>query len=58
VRFADGRPVSRGERLLHGRFGRIGAVAQGADAALYFTTANEDLWGAGQDLLVRLEPAR
>lgn len=58
VRFADGRPVSRGERLLHGRFGRIGAVAQGADAALYFTTANEELWGAGQDLLVRLEPAR
>jgi glucose/arabinose dehydrogenase len=58
VRFADGRPVSRGERLLHGRFGRIGAVAQGPDAALYFTTANEELWGAGQDLLVRLEPAR
>jgi glucose/arabinose dehydrogenase len=55
VRFADGRPVSRGERLLHGRFGRIGAVAQGPDAALYFTTANEELWGAGQDLLVRLE---
>jgi len=54
VRFADGRPASRGERLLHGRFGRIGAVAQGADGALYFTTANRDLWGAGQDLLVQL----
>jgi glucose/arabinose dehydrogenase len=54
VRFADGRPLSRGERLLHGRFGRIGAVAQSPDGALYFTTANRDLWGAGQDLLVRL----
>ena len=55
VRFADGRPASRGERLLHGRFGRISAVAQSADGALYFTTANRDLWGAGQDLLVRLD---
>ncbi|MGH9314381.1 MAG: PQQ-dependent sugar dehydrogenase, partial [Vicinamibacterales bacterium] len=58
VRFAGGRPVSRAERLLHGRFGRIAAVAQGSDGALYFTTANRDLWGAGQDLLVRLGPAR
>jgi glucose/arabinose dehydrogenase len=58
VRFADGHPASRGERLLHGRFGRIGAVAQAPDATLYFTTANQELWGAGQDLLVRLEPAR
>jgi glucose/arabinose dehydrogenase len=54
VRFSDGRPVSRAEPLLHGRFGRIGAVAQGPDGALYLTTANRDLWGAGQDLLVRL----
>jgi glucose/arabinose dehydrogenase len=58
VRFAEGRPASRGERLLHGRFGRIGAVAQASDSTLYFTTANQELWGAGQDLLVRLEPAR
>jgi aldose sugar dehydrogenase len=54
VRFSGGHPVSRAERLLHGRFGRIGAVAQGPDGALYLTTANRDLWGAGQDLLVRL----
>jgi glucose/arabinose dehydrogenase len=58
VRFESGRPVSRAERLLDGRFGRIGAVTQGPDGALYFTTANRDSWGAGQDLLVRLDLAR
>jgi glucose/arabinose dehydrogenase len=54
VRFSAGRPVSRAEPLLHGRFGRIGAVAQGPDGALYMTTANRDLWGAARDILVRL----
>jgi glucose/arabinose dehydrogenase len=54
VRFANGRPVARAERLLHGRFGRIGTVAQASDGALYLTTANWETWGAGRDLLVRL----
>ena len=41
------------DRVLHGRFGRIGNVAA-ATNAVYFTTANRDLWGPGEDLLISL----
>ena len=43
VRFADGRPASHGERLLHGRFGRIGAVARLLTRRFTSTTANQEL---------------
>jgi glucose/arabinose dehydrogenase len=57
VRLAGGRRASGAERLLDGRFGRIGQVAQGPDGALYLSTANRDVWGEHQDLVVRLAPA-
>jgi len=41
-------------RLLQGRFGAIGGVAAGPRGELYFITANNERWGAGRDLLVRL----
>ena len=43
-------------RLLQRRFGRIGQVAAGADGALYVLTANQDRWGQGSELLIRLTP--
>jgi hypothetical protein len=41
-------------RLLQGRFGAIAGVAAGPRGDLYFITANNERWGAGRDLLVRL----
>jgi hypothetical protein len=43
-------------RLLQGRFGAIGGVAAGPGGELYFITANNETWGSGRDLLVRLMP--
>jgi glucose/arabinose dehydrogenase len=54
VEFVNGRPAGSAERLLQGRFGRIGQVVQSPTGELYFSTANRDTWGAGQDLAVRL----
>lgn len=51
-----GRVIAN-DRMLDGRFGRIGQVAAGADT-IYLTTANRDLWGPGQDLLVSLSRER
>lgn len=50
---AAGRPRLR-DRLLQGRFGRIGPVATGQDGAIYFLTANQNEHGPGQELLVRV----
>jgi glucose/arabinose dehydrogenase len=50
---APGPTVNAGGRLLHGRFGRIGHVVA-AGGSIYVTTANSDLWGPGQDLLIEL----
>ena len=43
-------------RLLQGQFGAIGGVAAGPSGELYFITANNETWGSGHDLLVRLMP--
>jgi aldose sugar dehydrogenase len=58
VRFVNGRPIGSAERLLDGRFGRIGQVVQRPAGELYFSTSNRDTWGAGQDLVVRLSIAQ
>lgn len=55
---AGGRRLVAVEPLLHGRFGRIGAVASGSDGVVYFATANRGTWGEGRDLLVRLTTSR
>jgi glucose/arabinose dehydrogenase len=47
------------EALFVGRFGRLRAVAMGADGFLYFTTSNRDGRGIprpGDDLLLRIRP--
>jgi glucose/arabinose dehydrogenase len=55
VRIAeDGTPRLRA-RLLQRRFGRVAQVAAGPDGSLYFVTDNENEWGPGQELLVRVE---
>jgi glucose/arabinose dehydrogenase len=52
----EGRPMAGPPaRIVQGRFGEVGAVAA-LGGALYFVTANQRLWGAGRDLLVRLVP--
>ena len=53
VRIGVDGAVIASDRVLHGRFGRIGPVAAATDA-VYFTTANRDLWGPGEDLLIGL----
>jgi glucose/arabinose dehydrogenase len=58
VRFVNGRPMGSAERLLDGRFGRIGQVVQSPAGELYFSTSNRDTWGAGQDVVVRLSVAQ
>ena len=42
-------------RLLQGHFGAIGGVAAAPAGDLYFFTANKQAWGAGRDVLVRLQ---
>jgi glucose/arabinose dehydrogenase len=55
----DGRPAAvEPVRLLQGRFGAIGQVAAGPDAALVFVTRNRESWGEGRDVVVRLTPPR
>jgi glucose/arabinose dehydrogenase len=56
----DGRKVRGEERLLSGQFGRVRAVAEGPDGAIYFTTSNRDGRGApapSDDRVLRLVPA-
>jgi glucose/arabinose dehydrogenase len=55
-RFTDALEPQLAGRLLQGRFGRIAQVASGTDGALYFVTANQEEWGMGQDVLVRVRP--
>jgi glucose/arabinose dehydrogenase len=55
-RLTDALQPQLSGRLLQGRFGRIAQVASGTDGALYFVTANQEEWGMGQDVLVRVRP--
>lgn len=63
VRFdpADPSRIAGIERLLDGRFGRLGAVATGPAGGLYVATGNRDGRGAprpGDDRIIRLTPVR
>jgi glucose/arabinose dehydrogenase len=48
----------RTDALLQGRYGRIAQLSAGQDGALFFITANADTWGAGRDVVVRVEVIR
>jgi glucose/arabinose dehydrogenase len=57
---AQGRRVTRQERLLEGTFGRLRDVMVGPDGYIYICTNNRDGRGnpvAGDDRLIRLSPA-
>lgn len=57
----DGRRVVSEERLLDGQYGRLRAVAEGPDGAIYFSTSNRDGRGsraANDDRILRLVPER
>jgi aldose sugar dehydrogenase len=46
--------------LFDGQFGRLRAVAQGPDGALYVATSNRDGRGdpqSGDDRIIRIDPA-
>ena len=62
IRFVlEGRTLVRQERLLSGSYGRLRAVAEGPDGAIYVATSNRDGRGspaANDDRILRLVPAR
>jgi glucose/arabinose dehydrogenase len=43
---------------LKGQYGRLSAVAAGADGALYVTTSNRETWGPGNDVVIKLTDQR
>ena len=47
-------PAGDPVRLLQGRFGAIGGVTTTSSGDIYFFTRNNETWGAGRDVLVRL----
>ena len=47
-------PAGDPVRLLQGRFGAIGGVTATPAGDIYFFTRNNETWGAGRDVLVRL----
>ena len=47
-------PTGDPVRLLQGRFGAIGGVTATPAGDIYFFTRNNETWGAGRDVLVRL----
>ena len=55
VRIAEDGTLRLRARLLQRRFGRVAQVAAAPDGSLYFVTDNENEWGPGQELLVRVE---
>jgi glucose/arabinose dehydrogenase len=57
---ADGRRITRQERLLDGTLGRLRDVIVGPDGAIYISTNNRDGRGspvAADDRIIRLSPA-
>ena len=57
----DGRRVVSQEPLLEKKYGRIREVAEGPDAAIYFSTSNKDGRGSpasDDDRIIRLVPIR
>jgi glucose/arabinose dehydrogenase len=57
VRIAEGGTMQIAGLLLQRRFGRIRQVASGPDGALFAITGNQDTWGAGRDIAIRIVPA-
>jgi glucose/arabinose dehydrogenase len=53
----NGRPAVV-EGLLKGQYGRLSAVAAGADGALSVTTSNRETWGPGNDVVIKLTDQR
>jgi Glucose / Sorbosone dehydrogenase len=51
-------PAGDPVRLLQGRFGAIGGVTTASSGDIYFFTQNNQTWGAGHDVLVRLRTMR
>jgi len=47
-------PAGDPVRLLQGRFGAIGGVTTTSSGDIYFFTRNNETWGAGRDVLVRV----
>ncbi len=47
-------PAGDPVRLLQGRFGAIGGVTTTSSGDIYFFTRNNETWGAGREVLVRL----
>jgi glucose/arabinose dehydrogenase len=57
----DGRRVVQQQRLLEGKYGRLRAIAEGPDGAIYFSTSNKDGRGkpaSDDDRILRLVPSR
>ncbi|MBA3767461.1 MAG: PQQ-dependent sugar dehydrogenase, partial [Acidobacteria bacterium] len=57
----DGRRVVSQERLLEKKYGRIRALAEGPDGAIYFSTSNRDGRGTpadNDDRILRLVPVK
>lgn len=57
----DGRRVISHERLLQGQYGRLRAIAEGPDGAIYFSTSNRDGRGTpakDDDRIMRLVPVK
>lgn len=57
----DGRRVVSQERLLEKKYGRIRAMTEGPDGAIYFSTSNRDGRGtpaANDDRILRLVPVK
>jgi aldose sugar dehydrogenase len=57
----DGRTLVRHERLLDGAYGRLRALAEGADGTIYVATSNRDGRGTPaptDDRILRLVPAK
>jgi len=57
----DGRRVLSQERLLEKKYGRIRALAEGPDGAIYFSTSNRDGRGTpadNDDRILRLVPVK
>ena len=56
VRVGSGRePSGLVEGILQGRYGRLAAIAVAGDGTIYAATGNRDTWGAGRDVLLRID---
>lgn len=52
-----GQPVVLGG-ILQRRYGRVAAVAVGADGTIYAATSNRETWGPGRDVVIKITDQR